>query len=181
MNFLLSLVTGRAGVAVLVLAAIVAANAGGYVMGHKSGFAKGDAGRVAVQARWDAERAALLAAAAKKEAEYRETERQAALKTQEIVDEAQSAKAAAAAAVVRARTAGERLLDRAAAADASRCGGVPEAATPAASSASAPDTARVLADLRRRLVEVAGFYAAVADARGAAGQACERIGDATGR
>lgn len=181
MNFLLSLVTGRAGVAVLVLAAIVVANGAGYVMGHKSGFAKGDAGRAAVQARWDAERIALLDAASKKEAEYRDRERQAALKTQEISDEAQVSKAAAAAAVVRARTAGERLLDRAAAADASRCGGVPEAAPAAASGASAPDATRVLADLRRRLVEAAGLYAAVADARGGAGRACERYGDEVGR
>lgn len=51
------------------------------------------------------------------------------------------------------------------------------ASAPAGGSQAAPDGAGVCAGLLDRLGAIAGRYAAIANARGNAGQACERISD----
>jgi hypothetical protein len=114
----------------------------------------------------------------------RESERVRALeaawitKHQEIARDAETqarrhAQAAAAGAI-----AGNSLRDRAAQfAAAARCP-APEAAAPAGASASAPGPAAVLADVLGRLEAAGRELAAVADARGAAGAACQRAYEA---
>lgn len=65
-----------------------------------------------------------------------------------------------------------RLLGRVAAADRAA-----KAAAAAAGSASAPDGAGVCPDVLGRVAALGRRYAEIADRRGSAGRACERIGD----
>lgn len=76
-----------------------------------------------------------------------------------------------------ARTAGDRLRQRAEAIAARGCP-APRTAEPAGSGSAAEDPARMLADVLGRLEPFCRQLAAVADERGTAGAACEQSYDA---
>lgn len=120
------------------------------------------------------EREAREAAAASEAA--REVERLRQSEIKEIVDEAQDRTRAAGLDAAAARAAGDGLRIRAAAAAAS---GHPPACDPGAPPPGPPadDYAQLLADVLGRVGERAVELAAIADARGIAGQACERAYD----
>lgn len=124
------------------------------------------------------EREALAAQALRESERARTLEAAWITKHQEIARDAETqarrhAQAAAAGAI-----AGNGLRDRAAQfAAAARCP-APEAAAPAAASASAPSPAAVLADVLGRVEAAGRELAAIADARGAAGAACQRAYEA---
>lgn len=92
---------------------------------------------------------------------------------QGVIRDAQAAAASHRASAGAAADALQRLRERYAAALAG--GGAASAAAGGGQAAS--DGAGVCAGLLGRLGAIAGRYAAIADARGAAGQACERISD----
>lgn len=130
------------------------------------------------RADWARAHEALAAQALRESERVRTLEAAWITKHQEIARDAETqarrhAQAAAASAI-----AGNGLRDRAAQfATAARCP-APEAATPAGASASAPGPAAVLADVLGRLEAAGRELAAVADARGAAGAACQRAYEA---
>ena len=134
------------------------------------------AGRAEVQARWDAERAQLEAAAkAAQAANQAETQRRI-VDQQEISNEAQRQSALARSHADAARDALERLRIRAAAAPGGGCAAADPA--PASPGQAASDAAGLPSDVLGRLGQAARRYAAIADERGIAGAACERDYDA---
>ena len=144
--------------------AVIAALGWGAIQHHRAAAA-------GAQLLAERGRAAELREAAYRDALLTTTRRLSAL--QETTDEAiaqaarDRAAAAAAAADRRVRERATALVARAAAAD------------PAAADGCAPaaNAARVLADLLRRADERAGLLARIADERGTAGRACERLYD----
>jgi NADH dehydrogenase/NADH:ubiquinone oxidoreductase subunit G len=155
------------------LAALAAAGGGATAWHLGEVHGAREAGQAQVQALWDAERARQTEAALKATEAARLEEQRRAAAQQEIADVADRKIAAAVDALARADAAADRLRHRAAALAAS-CRGA--AADPAAASAgqAASSPGNMLADVQRQLVEAAGLYASVADARGIAGAACER-------
>lgn len=127
--------------------------------------------------RADAARA--LAAATE---QARQTEAQWRAKHQEVQTHAQTQVRAAQAAAARARDAADSLQRRVEAVAAQCANPARDAAAPdpsfAARGAPTQDPGAVLTQLLRGLAQAAGELAAVADARGAAGAACERAYDA---
>jgi hypothetical protein len=147
----LSLIPTRAWLAVVALAAL----AGIYGLGHH-------AGARAVQAEWDAERAALVVKAAEQAASVKEIAHAADLSREHLVADADAARSAA-----------DRLRLRVRAL-AARCSAA--AADPGAP-ASAPGD--LLADVQRRIDAAAGVLAEHADRSRLAGLACERSYEVT--
>lgn len=125
------------------------------------------------------ERQQSAAEALKAQAEYRVIETAWVRKHQEIARDTQDQVRRNAAAAAGARVAGDGLRVRAAAVAAS-CA-APAEATAAAGGQAAAGPGAVLADVLGRLEEAGRELAAVADARGAAGAACERAYDAIER
>lgn len=113
---------------------------------------------------------AAQAHAAQLEADQAETARRLSVQTKVSRDAQTQTQAAQAAASAAADAAG-RLRQRLAAVQADAGA---SAATAAGGCPSTTHTAGVPADLLWRAVEAAGRYAAIADQRGTAGQACER-------
>lgn len=135
------------------------------------------AGMASVQQQWDLQTAAATVAALKATAAARAEEQRRAAAQQEIVREATLAAEKAVAERLAADRAAVGLRQRVAAL-AARCGGSTghtAAATPGAAASSPGD---LLADVQGRIDAAAGQLADVADARGDAGQACERSYDA---
>lgn len=128
-------------------------------------------------AQWAMQREELTAAALRESERAREIEAQWRAKHEEIQTHAQTQVRAAQADAARARTAADVLRTRAEAL-ASQCtpyrdqaAGNPGAAE---GGSAAGNAGAVLADLLSRVAQTAGELAAIADARGAAGAACER-------
>ena len=126
-----------------------------------------------------ADAAVALAAAAD---QARQTEAQWRTRHQEVQDHARRQVQAAVADGARARDAADGLRQRADAL-AARCAGPSPAnaaigAEPANRGETASGSAAVLADVLREVAHMAVELAAVADARGVAGAACERAYDA---
>lgn len=121
------------------------------------------------------EREAREAAAASEAAREVERLRQATMKG--IVDEAEDRSRSARVGAAAARAAGDGLRLRAAAAGAA-CHQAASDTSVAAGGPPAPDYAELLAGVLSRLGDRAVELAAVADARGIAGQACEQAYDA---
>lgn len=149
----------RIGAPLIVLGVLAA---GVWAYGHR----QHRAGKAEVRAEWDAarerQRIVDTAERARRDAEQLEVARAA-------LDQAARDRADAAA----AGAAADRLRHAYTAA-VQRCGGAP--AAPGGSAAA--DARDVLADVQRRLDAAAGELAALADARGTAGAACERAYDA---
>jgi len=128
-------------------------------------------------AQWATQREELTAAALRESERARETEAQWRAKHEEIQTHAQTQVRAAQADAARARTAADVLRSRAEAL-ASQCTPYRDQAAgiagPTPGGPAAANPGAVLADLLGRLTQTAGELAAVADARGAAGSACER-------
>lgn len=128
-----------------------------------------------------AERAAAALALAAATEQARQTEAQWRAKHQEVQTHAQTQVRAAQAAATRARDAADSLQRRVEAVAAQCANPARDAAGPdpgfATRGAPAADPGAVLAQLLRGLTQAAGELAAVADARGAAGAACERAYD----
>jgi hypothetical protein len=123
------------------------------------------------------EREKLTAAALAESERARQIEAQWREKQSEVVNHAQSHIRAAAADAARARDAAGLLRQRAEAL-AAQCARTSDQQAPDSSFAprgqAAPDPGAMLADLLGRLAQTAGELAAVADARGTAGAACEK-------
>ena len=147
---------------------VLAALAGAGFYGHHKGYASG---RAEVQQAWAIERAAQLAAAASASEANRSVEQQRAQAAKEIERNAVLTQAAARVAAGRTVAAADGLRQRAAVVIAAcdRPASNPGAAPPGQPASSPID---LLADLQRRLEDAAGQLAAVADQRGAAGDAC---------
>jgi hypothetical protein len=96
----------------------------------------------------------------------------------EVQTDAQNRIRAAAADAARARSAADSLQRRAEVIAAQCANPQRDGAGPAPGGAAAQDPGVVLANLLRGVAQAAGELAAVADARGAAGTACERAYDA---
>jgi hypothetical protein len=96
----------------------------------------------------------------------------------EVQTDAQNRIRAAAADAARARSAADSLQRRAEVIAAQCANPQRDGAGPAFGGAAAQDPGVVLANLLRGVAQAAGELAAVADARGAAGTACERAYDA---
>lgn len=126
---------------------------------------------------WAEERQRLTAEALAESERARKIEAQWRDKQSEVVNHAQSQIRAAAADAARARDAAGVLRQRAEAL-AAQCSRASDQQAPDPSFAqrgqAAPDPGTVLADLLSRLAQTAGELAQVADARGAAGAACEK-------
>lgn len=122
------------------------------------------------------DRARATAAAASAAAAYRSLEQAWITKHQEIALEAQAQARRAAAAAADARVAGDGLRIRAHQLAATAACPAATATNPTAASSGPPNTspATVLADVLGRLEEAGRELAAIADARGTAGAACER-------
>jgi hypothetical protein len=122
------------------------------------------------------DRAQATAASASAAAAYRSIEQAWINKHQEIAREAQDQARRTAAAAAAAGIAGDGLRQRAAelAATAACPTPTPPGPAPTPSSPPTPSPAAVLADVLGRLEEAGRELAAVADARGTAGTACER-------
>jgi hypothetical protein len=129
-----------------------------------------------LRAQIQTERQQSAAAALQAQAEYRAVETAWVRKHQEIARDTQDQLRRNAAAAVDARVAGDGLRHRAAAV-AARCAATAEAAAAPGSQATTEPGA-VLSDVLGRLEAAGRHLAAVADARGAAGAACERAYDA---
>lgn len=163
--------------AVAVAAVLLGAFVAGHVGGVKAGAARVQRILDAERAGWAAEREAMArnAATASEAARAMETRRAAAI--QEVITHAEVVAAQARSDAASSAAAGAGLRQRAATV-AARCSGAtgnPAAAVPG-SAASTPGD--LLADVLGRLDEAGRQLAAVADARGAAGAACERSYDA---
>jgi hypothetical protein len=126
---------------------------------------------------WAEERQRLTAEALAESERARKIEAQWRDKQSEVVNHAQSQIRAAAADAARARDAAGLLRQRAEAL-AAQCSPTSDQQAPDPSFAgrgqAAPDPGAMLADLLGRLAKTAGELAAIADARGASGSACER-------
>jgi hypothetical protein len=96
----------------------------------------------------------------------------------EVQTDAQAKIRAAAADAARARSAADSLQRRAEVIAAQCANPQRDSAAPALGGAAAQDPGVVLANLLRGVAQAAGELAAVADARGTAGAACERAYDA---
>jgi hypothetical protein len=126
---------------------------------------------------WAEERQRLTAEALAESERARQTEAQWRDKQSEVVNHAQSQIRATAADAARARDAAGLLRQRAEAL-AAQC--APASDQQAADSSfaqrgqAAPNPGAVLTELLGRLAQTAGELAAIADARGASGSACER-------
>jgi hypothetical protein len=103
----------------------------------------------------------------------RAEEQRRAKALQEIIDDTESKLARARADAARAADVGQRLRERFSAV-ASSCGAGFGGSSAASAGPTASATAGVLADVQRRLDEVAGRIAGFADTAHAAGLACER-------
>lgn len=129
-----------------------------------------------------AERAAAALALAAATEQARQTEAQWRAKHQEVQTHAQTQVRTAQAAAARARDAADSLQRRVETVAAQCANPTRDLAAPgpgfALGGAPARDPGAVLAQLLRGLTQAAGELAAVADARGAAGAACERSYDA---
>jgi hypothetical protein len=138
-----------------------------------------EAQRVLAEERgaWTTERQRLTEAALMESERARQVESQWREKQREVTSNAQEQVRAAAADAARARSAADVLRKRAEAL-ASQCAPYGDEATrdPAAAfgGAAAENPGVVLADLLGRLAKTAGELAAIADARGSAGAACEK-------
>jgi hypothetical protein len=128
------------------------------------------------------ERADAAVALATATEQARQTEAQWRAKHQEVQTHAQTQVRAAQAAAARARDAADSLQRRVETVAAQCAHPTRDSAAPdpgfAPGGAPARDPGTVLANLLRGLTQAAGELAAVADARGAAGVACERSYDA---
>ena len=126
---------------------------------------------------WAEDRQRLTAEALAESERARKIEAQWRDKQSEVVNHAQSQIRAAAADAARARDAAGLLRQRAEAL-AAQCARTSDQQAPDPSFAprgqAAPDPGAMLADLLSRLAQTAGELAQVADARGAAGVACEK-------
>lgn len=126
---------------------------------------------------WAEERQRLTTAALAESERARQIEAQWRDKQAEVQNHAQSQIRAAAADAARARDAAGLLRKRAEAL-AAQCARASDQQAPDPSFAgrgqAAPDPGAMLADLLSRLAHTAGELAQVADARGAAGAACEK-------
>ena len=165
------------------LVASMAANLGLYLsrVQAQAGLASVRAALAAEQADRERERASSALALAAAAEQARQTETQWRLRHQEVQTHAESQLRAAAADAARARSAADVLRKRAEVLGAQCITQRDEASRdPAAAlaGASAGNPGVVLADLLGRLAQTAGELAAVADARGAAGVACEQAYDA---
>lgn len=118
------------------------------------------------------ERQQATEAALKAQAQYRTIESAWARKHQEIASDTQDQTRRNAIAANNARSAGDGLRIRAAE-TASRCD-APSNSPVAAASASAPSAGVLLADVLGRLEAAGRQLAEIADARAAAGQACQQ-------
>lgn len=127
------------------------------------------------QAQWAIQREALTKEALKESERARQLEAQWNDKQSEVQRNAQERIRVAQADAARARDAVDVLRRRAEAlaAQCSRDQAAPDSGF-AAGGQAAPNPGTVLADLLGRLAQTAGELAAVADARGAAGTACEK-------
>ena len=148
--------------------ALLAALVGVGAYEHHRGYATG---RADVQQAWDKERTAQLATAVAASEANRSLEQQRAQAAQEATRNAELAQDAARVAAVRAAAAGDGLRVRTVAV-AAACDrpAVNPGAAPISPAASSPGD--MLADVLRRIEDAAGQLAAVADERGAAGDAC---------
>lgn len=124
--------------------------------------------------------ATLAETARQAEAVARTEEQRRIAEMQKAADEADQARRAAAADAAAARDAGQRLRAQLAAVTSS-CRAASRNSNPAESGTPADATARVLADVQRRLGEAADRIVEHADAARAAGAACERSYDALTR
>ena len=116
--------------------------------------------------------AALAEAAREAEADARTEEQRRTAEVQKAADEARQAMERARADAVAAADAGDRLRKHIATITAARCAGASGAAA-ASGGTPAAATARMLADVQRRLDEAANGVARFADRAHAAGRACE--------
>jgi hypothetical protein len=132
-----------------------------------------DKGRTEVTAKWQDEKARLLNAAEAARADERIKTANDAAELRKIADDADSKTRAADRARAGADAAAAGLQRRVAQLAAS-CHRPAGSAGPAASGTSTADAGPLLAELSRRIDETAGELAAIADARGIAGAACER-------
>jgi hypothetical protein len=136
----------------------------------------------AEQADRQRERADAATALAAATQQAREAEAQWRAKHQEVQTHAQTQVRAAQAAAARARSAADSLQRRVEVVAAQCAAPIRDSAATdpgfATRGAPAADPGDVLANLLRGLTQAAGQLAAVADARGAAGAACERAYDA---
>lgn len=137
----------------------------------------------AERAARERERADAAVALAEATEQARQTEAQWRARHQEVQAHAQTKARAAAADAARARDAIDGLQRRAEAIAAQCANPTRDSAGPDPSFAgrgqAAPDPGVVLAQLLRGLTQTAAELAAVADARGVAGAACERAYEAT--
>lgn len=124
------------------------------------------------QAQAQAERARAAEAARQAEANYRAIEQAWIRKHQEIAREAEDQARRLAAAAAAGAVAGDGLRHRATQL-AARCP-APESPAPAEPGPPAAGPGALLADVLGRLEAAGRELAAIADARGAAGQACQR-------
>lgn len=116
--------------------------------------------------------AALAEAARQAEADARAEEQRRTAEVQKAADDAHQAMERARADAVAAADAGDRLRKRIATITAARCAG-PSGAAATSDGTPADATARMLADVQRRLDEAANGIARFADRAHAAGRACE--------
>ncbi len=167
--------------------ALVAALAGGLWL-HldrtqlQRDLARSQASLAAEKADRERERANAAVALAAATEQARQTEAQWRAKHQGVQTHAQTQVRAAQAAAARARDAADGLQRRVEAFTAQCANPARDAAAPdpsfAARGTPTQDPGAVLTQLLRGLAQAAGELAAVADARGAAGAACERAYDA---
>jgi hypothetical protein len=136
-----------------------------------------DKGRTEVTAKWQDERARLLNAAEAARADERIKAANDAAELRKIADDADSKTRAADRARAGADAAASSLRQRVSQL-AARCHRPAGSAGTATVSPPAADAGPLLAELSRRIDETAGELAAIADARGIAGAACERAFDA---
>lgn len=145
----------------LIVLCVLAAGVWGY--GHR----QYRAGQADVRAEWNAAKERQRVADAMERVRRESAQQEVAREAQEQLALARTDAAAATAAADRLRSEFAASLKR-------RCGGA--AAAPGGPAAA--DARDVLADVQRRLDAAAGELAALADARGTAGAACERAYDA---
>jgi len=132
----------------------------------------------AERAARERERADAAVALAEATEQARQTEAQWRARHQEVQAHAQTKARSAAADAARARDAIDGLQRRAEAIAAQCANPTRDSASPAPGGAAAQDPGVVLTQLLRGVAQAAAELAAVADARGTAGAACERAYDA---
>lgn len=152
------------GPAATVLTALIVV-AGAFGLGHSHGADR-------VQQRWDAARAEQSAAAASASEAARAEEQRRAAAQQEVINAVESKRRRAVADAAAAASAAAGLRERAAQL-AATCGAAGDPAAADAGEAAA-HAGLVLAELLGRVERAGRAMAAIADARGAAGEACEQ-------